>query len=162
MIVKTHPQTKVYYPYYNTEIDVDEKIAPFLQLLWEKRIWTIMSCQDNPREGIGRVWISFNDSEHACNFLRRAVPHPDTSEFAVDSLYNRSYAHWAPDEWHKSNDIEQVIIERGLWQWSCHLSDFTYDSMEEKFDGPQDPSFAIDLRFPFSDLEQLTKNIKAS
>jgi len=141
-------------------IEVDEKLVPFLELLWEHGIDTMMSCQDNPR-GSGRVWINFSSPKDATDFLRIAVPQP-TVDFEPHSLYNRVYVHWFPNEWPRGSEIayQKSRIDEELWGWRCSLMDLTF--CEEKFtDKVCWPNFDISARFPFTDIEQLTKNIKA-
>jgi hypothetical protein len=157
-----HPQTTLRRR--DEDIEVDEALAPFLELLWAHNIETMMSCQDNP-EGSDRVWINFSSTADAELFLRLAVPHPKEMPFSPDSLYNRVYVHWFPEEWPRSNkqEFDQSIIDFGLWDWRCCLSNVHFDSNDEKedcfvepFPGPY---FDISARFPFKDIEELTKNL---
>jgi hypothetical protein len=154
-----HLQIKVAHPD-GDEIEVDEKIAPFLKLLWEHDIDTELSCQDNPVRGNDRVWINFRKAKDATKFVELAVSRPDP-EFELDSLYNRAYIHYMSEKWLwcKLEDIKQSKITHKLWDWSCGLADFGFDSWGEEFVGPSEPVISVSVRFPFSDIEQLTKNI---
>jgi hypothetical protein len=164
----THPQTTLRHKDKDEDIQVDEALAPFLELLWAHDIDTMMSCQDNP-EGSGRVWINFPSVSAAEDFLRKAVPHPESQEFPPECLYNRVYLHWFPDAWPRSDEQEylQSILDFGLWKWTCNLMDIHFDSgdedREEEFLEPQPwPYFDISVRFPFKDIEELSKNLEAN
>ena len=168
----THPQTTLRHKDKDEDIQVDEALAPFLELLWAHDIDTMMSCQDNP-EGSGRVWINFPSVSAAEDFLRKAVPHPESQEFPPECLYNRVYLHWFPDAWPRANKQEhqQSILDFGLWDWNCHLTDIHFDSgdedREEEFlepcgSGRPWPYIDISVRFPFKDIEELSKNLKAN
>lgn len=163
-----HTQTIIYRstPDGMEEVEVDEKLAPFLTMLWKHSIDTMMSCQDNP-EGSGRIWINFLTVADAKRFLSLAVPHPSTDQFTPESLYNRVYGYWFPDAWPRSNETEyrKSIIDFGLWDWTTILSNLNFvsgdEETEEKFIEPTPwPDFDISVRFPFKDIEELTKNIQ--
>ena len=149
-------------------IEVDEKLAPFLKILWDHGIGTMMSCQDNP-EGSGRIWVNFSSVGDAVRFLKLAVPHPNDGSFPPECLYNRVYSYWFPEEWPRSDmeEYEKSVIDFGLWDWRCHLMDINFimgdDTEEEHFvDLTPWPDFDISVRFPFRDIEELTKNIVAA
>jgi len=177
-----HPQVKLWYApagahsAYSKEVEVDEKLAPFLELLWKNGVKTMMSCQDTPHPGrndnssCGRVWISFPSPKDATKFLKLCVPHPPTTNFAPESLYNRVYIHWFPDHWPRSNKEEVVNtpVDFKLWTWNISLSDINFDMgdagddwTEEdcKFTGSPRPDFSVSVRFSFDDIEELTQNI---
>jgi hypothetical protein len=171
-----HPQVKLWHPLHNEETEVDEKLAPFLELLWNNGIDTMMSCQDTPHPGrednssCGRVWLQFPEPEEAVKFLKLCVPNPPTADFAPESLYNRVYIHWWPDHWPRScrADLDNTPVDFNLWVWNIHLSNINHctwnengdEAVEESFLGDPWPSFAVAVRFPFTDIELLTQNIK--
>jgi len=64
---KPHKQVTVYNPDHDSDIEVDEGIAPLPQAMWECKISTRMSCQDNVPAGY--IWIQFASSYDLEDFL---------------------------------------------------------------------------------------------
>ena len=166
-----HTQVKVWNPIDKEETEVDEKLVPFLKLLWDHDINTMMSCQDPPHPGkegnvsCGRVWLMFYELDNAKKFVAKCIPHPKDPEFEMDSLYNRVFKFYAGEDWNASRlDDPDMTVDKNLWQWECSLSDVHHGNWFEDGDrwlGPTWPNFEISVRFPFEDIEQLMKNLLA-
>ena len=65
-----HKQTAIHDPASDTMIEVDERIAPLLEAIWDCGIITCNSCQEN-KPGI--IWIEFLAAEDAEAFLTRII-----------------------------------------------------------------------------------------
>jgi len=61
-----HKTVKLIEPETEEEIDIDEKIAPLIQKLWNRGIKTFSSCQSNT---IHQCWISFNCEKPFFTFI---------------------------------------------------------------------------------------------
>jgi len=81
-----HNQTTVYYPGEQDYIEVDEAIAPLLMSLWENKIKTCNSCQENEP---GIIWIEFfsmKDVERLLTIMVRSLGerinnHPEVNDW---------------------------------------------------------------------------------
>jgi hypothetical protein len=81
-----HNQTTVYYPGEQDYIEVDEAIAPLLISLWENKIRTCNSCQENEP---GIIWIEFfsmKDVERLLTIMVRSLGerinnHPEVNDW---------------------------------------------------------------------------------
>ena len=81
-----HNQTTVYYPGEQDYIEVDEAIAPLLISLWENKIKTCNSCQENEP---GIIWIEFfsmKDVERLLTIMVRSLGerinnHPEVNDW---------------------------------------------------------------------------------
>ena len=65
----SHAQTVIRRPTFdggNEEVEVDEKLAPFLSMLWEHSIDTMMSCQDNPEGSEPPHFLMYSFSPAFC------------------------------------------------------------------------------------------------
>jgi hypothetical protein len=137
-----HKQTVVLDPASNTMIEVDEGIAPLLQVIWSCGIITCNSCQEN-KPGI--IWIEFLAAEDAEAFLTRIVSglDPINSPEADNWLYSR------------------ITGANGGWQYTAHPHDAREYIDEEcgtiELNASQLCSIAlsISIRFPAEDYEIL-------
>ena len=81
-----HKQVTVYYPGEQEFIQVDEGIAPILQSLWDAKIRTCNSCQENEP---GIIWIEFysmKDVERLLTVMIRSLgdriqKHPEVNDW---------------------------------------------------------------------------------
>ena len=137
-----HKQTAILDPASNTMIEVDERIAPLLEAIWNCGIITCNSCQEN-KPGI--IWIEFLAAEDAEAFLTRVVSglDPINSPDADNWLYSRI----------KGLD--------GGWQYTAHPHDVREYIDEEcgtvELNASQSCGFtlSISIRFPVDDYEKL-------
>jgi hypothetical protein len=63
--MKTHPTTTLT-DKHGDLIEIDTKIAPLIQRLWDLELTTVMSCQCDSG---GHVWIMFGSADDAAKFL---------------------------------------------------------------------------------------------
>ena len=68
--------------YQGEMVEIDRKIAPLMQAVWDVGIETLMSCEDVS----GMLWIEFDSPEDAMRFLDIAVVYDETD----NSIYNRA------------------------------------------------------------------------
>ena len=137
-----HKQTAILDPSSNTMIEVDEGIAPLLQVIWNCGIITCNSCQEN-KPGI--IWIEFLAAEDAEAFLTRVVSglDPINSPAADNWLYSR------------------IAGADGGWQYTAHPHDAREYIDEEDgcigLNASQSCGFtlSISIRFPTGDYEKL-------
>lgn len=137
-----HKQTAILDPSSNTMIEVDEGIAPLLQVIWNCGIITCNSCQEN-KPGI--IWIEFLAAEDAEAFLTRVVSglDPINSPAADNWLYSR------------------ITGADGGWQYTAHPHDAREYIDEEDgcigLNASQSCGFtlSISIRFPVGDYEKL-------
>ena len=137
-----HKQTAILDPSSNTMIEVDEGIAPLLQVIWNSGIITCNSCQEN-KPGI--IWIEFLAAEDAEAFLTRVVSglDPINSPAADNYLYSR------------------ITGAEGGWQYTAHPHDAREYIDEEngciELNASQSCGFtlSISIRFPVGDYEKL-------
>jgi hypothetical protein len=141
-ILIEHKQTAILDPSSNTMIEVDEGIAPLLQVIWNCGIITCNSCQEN-KPGI--IWIEFLAAEDAEAFLTRVVSglDPINSPAADNWLYSR------------------ITGVDGGWQYTAHPHDAREYIDEENgcigLNAAQSCGFtlSISIRFPMGDYEKL-------
>lgn len=122
-------------------IEVDKGIAELLSALWAHDIMTLNSCQENEP---GIIWIEFQTTDDAAEFLQLAVP---SRKGGRRGLYSRAYQYgWGHD-----------------WRYDIHLLDLaerTNAATDEiKYDGPPEYHFSISVRFPVADYPLILKNI---
>jgi hypothetical protein len=82
------------------DIDIDKKISPLISELWEAKIITSNSCEDNVPQGY--VWIEFSDANSYQKFIdilfinvkyesdifKRALSHEDIKDHWIISTNN--------------------------------------------------------------------------
>ena len=137
-----HKQTAILDPSSNTMIEVDEGIAPLLEVIWNCCIITCNSCQENKP---GLIWIEFLAAEDAEAFLTRVVSglDPINSPAADNWLYSR------------------ITGADGGWQYTAHPHDAREYIDEEKgtvelnASEPCKIALSISIRFPVGDYERL-------
>ena len=81
-----HKQTTIYYPGYQDFIEVDEGIAPLLLTLWDAKIRTYNSCEENEP---GKIWIEFYSMKDVERLLT----------ILIKSLGNRVHKHPEIYDW---------------------------------------------------------------
>lgn len=137
-----HKQTVVLDPASNTMIEVDEGIAPLLQVIWNCGIITCNSCQENKP---GMIWIEFLAAEDAEAFLTRVVSGLDPINSPQD------------DDWLYS----RITGANGGWQYTAHPHDAREYIDEENGTIELNCSqlcavaLSISIRFPVGDYERL-------
>jgi hypothetical protein len=137
-----HKQTAILDPASNMMIEVDEGIAPLLQIIWNHGIITTNSCQEN-KPGI--IWIEFLAAEDAEAFLTRVVSglDPINNPRADNCLYSR------------------IAGANGGWQYTAHPHDAREYIDEEDgcigLNASQSCSImlSISIRFPMEDYGKL-------
>lgn len=137
-----HKQIAILDPASNIMINVDEGIAPLLQIIWNYGIITTNSCQEN-KPGI--IWIEFLAAEDAEAFLTRIVS-------GLDPINNPKADNWL---------YSRITGANGGWQYTAHPHD-AREYIDEK-DGciGLNPSqlcsiaLSISIRFPVDDCEKL-------
>jgi hypothetical protein len=149
-------------------VEVDEKLAALIEGCWAAKIDTDLSCQGDQGE---YAWIQFYSVLDAESFLKLAVPAPKDNHYEGDTLYNRAYRVWSNvsipgdtpvREYDYANDKAHQAA--GLWKVSCNITDM--GNYPEPMEGdplpmmPVTPHFSIGLRFPQTDIPELTKNIQ--
>ena len=147
-----HPQTFIEHRAFAAEVDAD--IAPLILEMWRAGIPTILSCQDNGREGArGRIWISL-PAGAAESFLTIAAG--EYSE-EIDSLYNRVVGGFEPESW-------KNIREHHAWHYGSTPIDVSLDIDSHAYvtsTGPTEVMVAADVRFPRGDLDEVLKRMRA-
>jgi hypothetical protein len=63
--MKVHPTTTLTNKH-GDQVEIDTKIAPLVQRLWDMELTTVMSCQGDSG---GHVWIMFQSADDAAKFL---------------------------------------------------------------------------------------------
>ena len=137
-----HKQTAIHDHASDTMIEVDERIAPLLEAIWDCGIITCNSCQEN-KPGI--IWIEFLAAEDAEALLARIVSGLDPINYpeANNWLYSR------------------IMGSNGGWQYAGHPHDAREYIDQESGTVELNPSQAcgltlsISIRFPVSDYEIL-------
>jgi len=143
-----HKQTAIHDPASDTMIEVDEKIAPLLQAIWNCGIITCNSCQEN-KPGI--IWIEFLAAEDAEAFLARIVS-------GFDPINNPAAHNWL---------YSRIMGLNGGWQYTGHPHDareyIDQDSGTLELNPTQACKFtlSISIRFPVSDYEILRDLFRA-
>ena len=142
MVLAEHRQTAILDPSSRMMIEVDERIAPLLEAIWNYGIITCNSCQENEP---GIIWIEFLAAVDAEAFLTRVVS-------GLDPI-NRPDA----DNWLYSR-ITGVV---GGWRYSAHPHDAREYIDEENSTIELNASescaiaLSISIRFPIEDYERL-------
>ncbi|MDD4650985.1 MAG: hypothetical protein PHQ34_02030 [Methanothrix sp.] len=137
-----HKQTAILNPASNMVINVDEGIAPLLQIIWNCGIVTTNSCQEN-RPGI--IWIEFLAAEDAEAFLTRIVS-------GLDPINNPKADNWL---------YSRIRGANGGWQYTAHPHDSReYIDEEDGCIGLNASllcsiALSISIRFPVEDYERL-------
>lgn len=132
--------------------EVDEAIAPLIRALWERGLETSMSCQDNTP---GRIWVEFPTAAAAEEFLN-ALTDP-TEDQQLDSLTARVRGAWS------TVDADESL----RWDYAVTLDDWSFDSQEvdglidEWRVGGPDLHFALSVRFPQSDFDEVVRRVLA-
>ena len=148
-------RTMNYHPHVIIDgIEIDEEIAPLIELIWNLGLRTSNSCQDNPA---GMVWIEFA-AEDAAEFLNIVAGDYDDE---MEGLYNRIRYAWRPE-----SDEEEAAI--GWWKFSVLPHDDSVmdvwldeDTFEEKpITKERDFHFSIGVRFPRTDLETVIQRMR--
>lgn len=127
--------------------EIDESIAPLIKKLWELKIRTVNSCENNVPEGW--IWIEFANSFYAEKFLNIVAEYDKNP----NNLYNRICQEWSLDD------------QSLFWKYEVHPMDcgveqtVVDDEIEEKFTGKSDFIFTFSIRFPQSDLEQVMNRL---
>ena len=137
-----HKQTAIHDPASDTMIEVDERIAPLLEAIWDCGIITCNSCQEN-KPGI--IWIEFLAAEDAEALLARIVS-------GLDPINNPKADNWLYSRVKGSSDG---------WQYAAHPHDVREYIDPEcgtiELNASQSCGFtlSISVRFPQSDYERL-------
>ena len=149
-----HEQTRIKLG--TREAEVDAEIAPLIEEIWRADLWTCNSCQNFCDEG--RIWIEFSRAEKAQRFLDIVAEEYDPDPW---SLYQRIRCHWTP------SDIDYDDFERDhrwhyevFWPWDNNIVvDPELGSDLEEI-GPPSFSFALSVRFPRGDLEEVYRRLR--
>jgi len=89
---RKHKQDKVFCPWENEEIEVDQNISHLLSAMWYWGIETTNSCENNFPDGY--VWIEFPTATDFEKFIHRALDYQDDTDH-----YNRAISISLPDSW---------------------------------------------------------------
>ena len=136
-----HRQVKVYCPFMKESIEVDEGIAPLLKGLWELRIYTFMSCEDNIDN---RVWIEFASSDDVEEFLRWISHYIEGYDDAPPDIMERIIrCHVKPDG----------TVDQQNWDYDAVVDDFSDIDGKDLDHFHFDIQVSISVRFPRSDYE---------
>ena len=130
--------------------EVDEDLAPLLELLWGAGIRTVLSCQSHPPTG--KVWIAFESGGDAERFLEAVQSGGPADDWArAEHWYFGIYEATA------SGRVPPISKPHHPAGWEF------YASVHEE-SGPEDPQFAIhlDLLFPPEDLQHVIARVGAS
>lgn len=137
-----HRQTTVYYPGEQDFIQVDEGIAPLLQSLWEAKMRTCNSCQENEP---GIIWVEFysmKDVERLLTIMIRSLGdrirrNPEINDWFCYRILGHEGEKLAP--WHfdanpnlSSTSIGQSIYPSNVFDSRIELSVSTRFPYEDK------------------------------
>jgi hypothetical protein len=142
-----HKQVSV--DFFAEKITVDEGLAELLQLIWERGIFTLNSCQEN-RPGV--AWIEFETSEAFEDFLNAVAVYPVGKDVQMwKTLYGRIVGCGGPDNWEYRNfpnirGVREIIVDD--------------DEIEEEYSGYNDFEMNISVRFPVTDIPLLVSILK--
>lgn len=128
------------------EADIDENIAPLIEALWSMEIYTLNSCERQSHLN-DCVWIQFLDAGMAEQFLDIIAKFSDDP----NSMYNRIRSSWADP------------LDPLSWEFKALVDDYGVDekvvddNVEEMFSGQHAFNISISIRFPQSDLKEVTE-----
>jgi hypothetical protein len=160
-----HPQVGISHGDFQAEVDAE--IAPLILALWRIECWTVLSCQDN----FGRVWISFANGGGAERFLTIVADRYDEDEGSlyqrIVSSYGESIAavraalkeHY-PD---LPEEDDAVFGRADDWWYSVGVNDLAIpdDDAPPADPPPADLTFAVSVRFPKSDYDEVLRRVEA-
>lgn len=115
---------------------VDVMLVPLIKTLWQHRVLTCNSCQEN-RPSI--AWIQFPTPFDAMNFLNVVAELPTPKQIKDYSFWDTQYGRMTR---------EGQFAE---WEYKCHVRN------EGEHYGEVDFNFAISIRFPHCDLPSIMK-----
>ena len=110
---------------------IDVLLAPLIKMLWQNKIMTSNSCQEN-RPSI--AWIQFPTPFDAINFLNVVAALPSKKQLKNYQFWDTLYGRMTREG------------QFGEWEYKCHCRN------EGESYGVVDFNFAISLRFPHADL----------
>ncbi len=138
-----HKQTAVYYPVEQDYIEVDEAIAPLLISLWDNKIRTCNSCQENEP---GIIWIEFysmKDVERLLTIMVRSMgdrinDHPEVNDwfcYRIMGHEGEMLPGWRyeayPNLFSQGTDASDEIYPRGIFESKVELSVSTRFPIED-------------------------------
>ncbi len=102
-----HKQTTVYYPGYQDFIEVDERIAPLLVTLWDAKLRTCNSCEENEP---GKIWIEFYSMKDVERLLT----------ILIKSLGNRVHKHPEINDWFCYRILGHEVEGLSSWHYDAY------------------------------------------
>lgn len=151
----THKQIHVFNPIVNRHIEVDEGISDLLRLLWDRDIFTLLSCQggsDIEDERDSKfAFIMFSNPSDVGRFLESVAQYPETTPF-WETRYARilGQEYNAPNAW-----IYEIFpVNLGVNQFLKN------NEVIETFSGENNFSFNIIVRFPHTDIPEIVKMLE--
>lgn len=131
-----HETVDLICPFLNKKkVQVDKKIAPLIKRMWELKLETMMSCEDNnPKDWI---WICFTYPKTAEIFLRLILRNCPEDLAKRITRGNRN-------PFSRLHDVDKN-------NWKYHLC---VDELKNKFFG-----FNLSVRFPQTDLKEVTNTL---
>lgn len=112
-------------------VQIDIEIAPLLRILWDMRLVTLNSCEDD----CGYVWIEFLTAAYASTFLSIIAKHGDVDlRYRAVNTYNicpSDAAHHLANRYHAF--LDSWLIAAETW---------------EAIDGGGDVRIRFSVRFP--------------
>jgi hypothetical protein len=128
-------------------VHIDEGMVELISLIWDNKIETDNSCQENFP---GTAWISFLTAHDFHKFINLVAVYPKDDEVFWETLYGR-ITNCGENDW--SYDIHPVDI--GVLRY---LED---DECIETFSGIHNFESSVSVRFPISDINKLIEILNA-
>ncbi len=139
-MVKEHKQVKIYPPFDDSYISIDEEIKDLIAALWAAGIDTYNSCQDNPP---GFIWLDLGPVDNAEIFINR-IRRP-LNKLPVN------YADWL---YSRIGGGEGKHLKP--WQHTAFIADSGFIEGDEYISKP--PYFyCLDVRFPQEDYREILR-----
>jgi hypothetical protein len=133
-----HRQVLVEYD--GMEALIDERMAPLILMLWQRRIWTLNCCEGGPTED---GYIQFGSSMAAAEFLNLAC----RKSRSYDSLYARAEREFIANAPHRRTGYR-------VWRFDAGAIDLSDAGEGPCFD------FQVCIRFPRRDVARMTRAVK--
>jgi hypothetical protein len=133
--------------YNGMKVQIDKKIAPLMKELWEAKIETSNSCEDNVPKGY--VWIEFANEQSFRRFMNIMFK----KEFCKNDIFRRAVSGWDTDG--------------KCWKFNINVDsqDNYVDYETGEIANPDARCKEVKLwhsvRFPHKDLEYVIGKIKA-
>ncbi|VBB18889.1 hypothetical protein YASMINEVIRUS_1421 [Yasminevirus sp. GU-2018] len=168
---KPHRTVDVFNPFYQQNVKIDKKIAPLIKAMWDLKIRTLNSCEDNVPAGY--VWIEFETSEDVRMFLNLVFEgvrsnfdsdeeaELDAVTLARSDIHTRAFKCYPHQKEAWKYVVDHCIDDDVEIDDTC---EFDEDSGSKKYsflDATNEISVNISLRFPSRDLDFVTSQLVA-